>query len=94
MTNSWLFVREQHSIYVVRADAYGVLVAGPGRVRQHLAFADERGVQEYQTRLAERMAARGWILYGVDQQRRAGEQRPRPHPQERRAPFTAPNQRQ
>jgi hypothetical protein len=90
MPNNWLFVKDQHSIYISRTALYSVVVAGPGRARQQLAFEDERGVQQYQAEVAGRMAARGWILYAVDRQRRVGEQRTRPAPQERRAPLDLP----
>jgi hypothetical protein len=91
MSNSWLFIKDPHSIYISRADAYSVVVAGPGRARQQLAFEDEQGVQHYQAQVAGRMAARGWILYGVDQQRRVGEPRTRPRRQERRMPLRPPS---
>jgi hypothetical protein len=48
-------------------------VAGPGQRRQRLEFDGEAAVQEYQRQIATDMASSGWILYGVDRERRSRE---------------------
>jgi hypothetical protein len=73
MPSSWLFTRDNESVYISRADHYGIVVAGPGQTRQQLEFDSEGAVEQYQRQVAERMAAGGWILYAVDRQRREGD---------------------
>jgi hypothetical protein len=70
MASSWLFTRNDESVYLSRAGKFTMLVAGPGQRRQQLHFDDEPAVQEYQRQIADQMASSGWILYGVDQERR------------------------
>jgi hypothetical protein len=73
MSNSWLFTRNDESVYISRADQYSVVVAGPGQSRQQLEFDSESAVERYQREVAEQMAEGGWILYAVNRQRRAGD---------------------
>jgi hypothetical protein len=84
MSNSWLFTRNDESVYISRADQFGVIVAGPGQTRQQFEFDSENAVEQYQRDVAEQMAAGGWILYAVDQQRRN---------RERASPGNSPDRR-
>jgi hypothetical protein len=72
---TWLFTRSDQSIYVLRSEGRELVIYGPGSARQRQEFADEEALQSYQMSLAERFADTGWILYGVDRQRRVGERR-------------------
>lgn len=74
-SSSWLFVNGGESIHVVRVQGPALVVHGPGPARQRHDFAGEDGLQGYQMSLAEQLAERGWILYGVDRDRRVGERR-------------------
>jgi hypothetical protein len=84
MANSWLFTRDHESIHLSRAEQFGLILAGPGRARQQLAFDSEAAIEQYQRELAERMAAGGWILYGVDRERRDRNRTEGRHAPERR----------
>jgi hypothetical protein len=74
--SSWLFVKGDQSIRVVRPHAATALsVAGPGPARAEYAFDGEGAVQAYQVELAEQFSAAGWILIGQDHERRSGHER-------------------
>jgi hypothetical protein len=74
--SSWLFVKGDQSIRVVRPLAATALsVSGPGRARAQYAFDGEAAVQAYQMELAEQFSAAGWILIGQDYERRSGQER-------------------
>jgi hypothetical protein len=73
---SWLFVKGDQSIRVVRPLATTALsVSGPGRARAQYAFDGEAAVQAYQMELAEQFSAAGWILIGENHDRRSGRDR-------------------
>ena len=73
--SSWLFVKGEESIWIERPFGTSITVAGPGRARQRHEFADEEALQGYQIELADRLAAAGWLLWGVNRQRRGGPDR-------------------
>ena len=74
--SSWLFVKGDQSIRVVRPPAATALsVSGPGRARAQYAFDGEAAVQAYQMELAEQFSAAGWILIGENYERRSGGER-------------------
>lgn len=73
MASSWLFTRNDESVYISLAGKHGVVVAGPGQARQQFEFDSEGAVERYQRQVAEQMAAGGWILYATDRQRRSRE---------------------
>jgi hypothetical protein len=74
--SSWLFVKGDQSIRVVRPPAATALsVSGPGRARAQYAFDGEAAVQAYQMELAEQFSAAGWVLIGQDYERRSGQER-------------------
>jgi hypothetical protein len=52
-----------------------MVVAGPGPMREHLDFPDENALQTYQMDIAEKLASAGWLLWGVNRQRRVGTDR-------------------
>ena len=72
---SWLFTKNDQSIYIVRPPACSLTIYGPGQTRQHLDFADETTLRDYHISLAERLDATGWISYAMNDQRRRGERR-------------------
>jgi hypothetical protein len=73
MASSWLFTRNHESVFISRAGRHAVVVAGPGQTRQQFEFDSETAVERYQRQVAEQMAEGGWILFGVDRQRRGAE---------------------
>jgi hypothetical protein len=66
---SWLFVRGQESIWVLRSEGH-VAVCGPGTIREDYSFDSPMGMEAFQVSFAERLMASGWILWGVDRERR------------------------
>ena len=70
MATSWLFVKGDQSIWVERPRGCSMIVAGPGALREQHDFADEDALQGYQMAIAEKLASAGWLLWGVDRQRR------------------------
>jgi hypothetical protein len=87
---SWLFVREGQSIWIERPYGCSLIVAGPGSAREHHDFADDKALDAFQIRLAERLSETGWFLWGFDRERRTGRERrtiPRNAP-DRRRPLT------
>ena len=75
MPGAWLFTKSDQSIHVVRPEGCPLVIHGPGKSRLHHDFHDEGTLQVYQISMAERLAESGWILYGVDRQRRMMERR-------------------
>jgi hypothetical protein len=73
--SSWLFIREQESIWIERPHDFSVIVAGPGSARAHLLFPNDDALQAYQIATAERLTRAGWFLWGFDQERRKGDDR-------------------
>jgi hypothetical protein len=85
--SSWLFVRGQESIFIMRPRGCSLIVEGPGSSRQEHNFDDEDAMQAYQMSIAEQLSERGWLLEGVDRDRRSGRDRRaalRPTPDRRR----------
>jgi hypothetical protein len=68
--SSWLFIREQESIWIERPHGCSVIVAGPGSARAHLLFPNDDALQAYQVATAERLTRAGWFLWGFDEERR------------------------
>ena len=67
---SWLFVRNNDSIWIERPSGHLMIVAGPGSSRVQHDFPDEAALEAYQVELAERLTAAGWFLWGVNRERR------------------------
>ena len=78
MTTSWLFVKGEESIWIERPFGCSMTVAGPGRARESHDFPDEQALQGYQMQLADQLAGAGWLLWGVNRQRRSGPDRREP----------------
>jgi hypothetical protein len=72
---SWLFLRHGESIWVERPRDFTMIVAGPGRAREEHEFPDECALDAFQAALADRLAGSGWFLWGVNGDRRAGDDR-------------------
>jgi len=68
--SSWLFIREQESIWIERPSGFFVIVAGPGSARAHLVFPNEDALRAHQLATAERLTWAGWFLWGFDKERR------------------------
>jgi hypothetical protein len=74
---AWLFVRGEESIRIVRPPGCALIIHGPDRTRQRRDFDDEDTLQAFQVSIAERLTEHGWILFGVDVDRRSGKDRRR-----------------
>lgn len=72
---SWLFIKGDQSIWIERPYGCSMIVAGPGPIREEHDFTDEESLQGYQIALADRLAGAGWLLWGVNRQRRGGPDR-------------------
>ena len=57
-----------------------MIVAGPGPAREHHDFPSEDALQGFQVALADRLASTGWLLRGVNRERRTGLDRQRSGP--------------
>jgi hypothetical protein len=77
--SSWLFIREQESIWIERPHGFSVIVAGPGSTRARLLFPNDDALQAYQVATAERLPRAGWFLWGFDAERRKRDNRPAVH---------------
>ena len=72
---SWLFVKGNDSIRIVRPEGFGLIVLGPGPLRHVHDFKDEAEMQAYQMSVAEELSEQGWMLLGMDVERRSGRDR-------------------
>ena len=71
--SSWLFVNGEQSIHIARPEGRALIIRGPGTSRQRREFDDEEALQQYQIGMAQQLAERGWMLYGVDRDRRVSD---------------------
>ena len=67
---SWLFIKDQQSIWVERPHGRLLVVAGPGKTRDERDFISEEALDQFQIALAEKLAGDGWFLWGVNRERR------------------------
>ena len=72
---SWLFVKGDETIWIVRPEKYVLLVCGPGALQEHQSFDSEDALEGFQVWLAEELISSGWILWGIDRDRRSGRDR-------------------
>jgi len=72
---SWLFVKDNQSIWIERPFGCSLIVAGPGSAREQHEFSDEHALDAFQIALAERLSETGWFLWGFDRDRRSGRDR-------------------
>jgi hypothetical protein len=72
---SWLFVKGEDTIWVLRSADGHVAVCGPGTEREDFSFDGDKAMEAFQVSFAERLMLTGWILWGVDRERRAGQER-------------------
>src|SRR5687767_5531683 len=63
---SWLFIKGQETIWLLRSDADHLVVCGPGTCREHFRFDADSAMESFQVSFAERLIAGGWILWGID----------------------------
>jgi len=72
---TWLFSKERETIWIIRPEAYLLLVFGPGSVRKQYRFGGEGEMQLFRVTMAEHLTSTGWILWGVDRERRRDQRR-------------------
>jgi hypothetical protein len=86
---SWLFLKGDETIWVLRSPGGHIAVCGPGTAREDYSFDSPMGMEAFQVSFAERLMASGWVLWGVDRERRAGHERRSAHREtpDRRAPV-------
>ena len=68
---SWLFLKDQKSIWVERPFGTALIIAGPDDKREQREFVSEAALDAFQVTLAERLAGEGWFLWGMNRDRRA-----------------------
>ena len=67
---SWLFIKDNQSIWVERPHGRLLVVAGPGASHEQRDFISDEALDQFQIALAERLADEGWFLWGVNRERR------------------------
>jgi hypothetical protein len=72
---SWLFVLGEESIWVMHAAARTMFIYGPGALQQCFRFSTDAARDAYQISMTERLISDGWVLWGVDRDRRQGADR-------------------
>jgi len=85
-SSSWLFIKDNQSIWVERPRGRLLIVAGPGDTHEQRDFISDQALDLFQIALAERLVDDGWFLWGVDRDRRLEADR-------RRLPRNAPDRR-
>ena len=85
-SSSWLFIKDNQSIWIERPHGRLLVVAGPGAQHEQRDFISDEALDQFQIALAERLAGDGWFLWGVNRDRRLEAER-------RRIPRNAPDRR-
>ena len=68
---TWLFTRNDQSIWVERSESRTMTVTGPGRLHVCYDFDSDARLLEFQVSLAEQLSTKGWLLRGFNVDRRA-----------------------
>jgi CheY-like chemotaxis protein len=74
---SWLFVREDDSVWIVRTADLELAIAGPGRDRNVYSFAGEQELLAFQAQYEQRLRHTGFALEIAGNDRRSGHDRRR-----------------
>jgi DNA-binding response OmpR family regulator len=85
---SWLFIRKQESVWIVRTADLELAIAGPGRKRSAYAFTSEHDLLTFHSQFEDRLRHTGFELETSSVDRRCGHDRrrePRPGSVDRRA---------
>jgi hypothetical protein len=77
-STSWLFIKDNQSIWVERPHGRLLVVAGPGAAHEQRDFISDEALDQFQISLAEKLAGAGWFLWGVNRERRQGDRRQTP----------------
>lgn len=85
---TWLFTRDNESIWVERAESRTMTVTGPARLHVCYEFESDARLLAFQVSLAEQLSSRGWMLHGINADRRQRTRRPSRDGFERRTPLT------
>ena len=73
--SSWLFIKDNQSIWVERPHGRLLVVAGPGSAHEERDFISDEALDQFQIALAEKLADDGWFLWGVNRERRQTDRR-------------------
>jgi hypothetical protein len=72
---SWLFVLGEESIWIVHGQEGVTFIYGPGDLQQCYQFTTTAARDAYQISMTDRLLGDGWVLWGVDRDRRQGRER-------------------
>lgn len=72
---SWLFVKGDETVWILRPEDFVLLVCGPGSEQRRHTFDGEAALEGFHVWLAEQLMSSGWILWGIDRDRRSGRDR-------------------
>ena len=69
---SWLFVRKEESVLILRPNETDLLMRGPGTTRLRHGFTSARALEAFQADLTEDLETAGWTALGEGYDRRQG----------------------
>ncbi|HEY6362571.1 MAG TPA: hypothetical protein VIX63_15775 [Vicinamibacterales bacterium] len=72
---SWLFVKGEETVWILRPEDFVLLIYGPGPTQKRHTFDGEASMEGFHVWLAEELMSSGWILWGIDRDRRSGHDR-------------------
>jgi hypothetical protein len=73
--DSWLYLRDRHSVRILSVGANELAIYGPGHRRSVIAFANDSERNAFRQQSAAALLAAGYVLRGFRVERRRGADR-------------------